>query len=52
MLRTARPVQSGHCKLCGRRLEKAEGKKYDVVASDYQMPGKNGLQFLETLRKG
>ena len=24
---------------------------YDVVVSDYEMPGKNGLQFLEELKK-
>ncbi|MFX0093695.1 MAG: response regulator [Candidatus Hodarchaeota archaeon] len=27
-----------------------ERHKYDVIISDYQMPGKNGLQLLENLR--
>jgi CheY-like chemotaxis protein len=31
-------------------LEKLEKGSYDAVASDYQMPGKNGLEFLEELR--
>lgn len=31
-------------------LEKLEKEKYDIVVSDYQMPEKNGLEFLKTLR--
>lgn len=31
-------------------LEKMRKKVYDVIVCDYQMPGKNGLQFLEELR--
>ncbi|MFW9991671.1 MAG: PAS domain S-box protein [Candidatus Odinarchaeota archaeon] len=32
-------------------LEKLEKKTYNVVVSDYQMPGTDGLGFLEALRK-
>ena len=32
-----------------RRLEKGQ---YDVIVSDYQIPGKDGLQFLRELREG
>jgi PAS domain S-box-containing protein len=31
-------------------LNKLKEKEYDAIVSDYQMPGKNGLQFLEELR--
>jgi PAS domain S-box-containing protein len=32
-------------------FENLEKSHYDVVVSDYEMPGKTGLQFLEELRK-
>ncbi|MHC1610533.1 MAG: HEAT repeat domain-containing protein [Candidatus Methanospirareceae archaeon] len=32
-------------------LEKLEEEDFDVVVSDYKMPGMNGLEFLEELRK-
>jgi len=32
-------------------LNKLKEKEYDAVVSDYQMPGKDGLEFLEELRK-
>ena len=33
-------------------IEKIDAKGFDVVISDYQMPGKNGLEFLKELREG
>ncbi|MEM2911415.1 MAG: PAS domain S-box protein [Candidatus Bathyarchaeia archaeon] len=32
-------------------VEKMKNKEYDVIVCDYQMPEKDGLQFLEELRK-
>src|SRR4030042_6461999 len=32
-------------------LNKLKEKEYDAIVSDYQMPGKDGLEFLEMLRK-
>ena len=32
-------------------FKKLEKGKFDIVVSDYQMPGKNGLEFLKELRE-
>lgn len=32
-------------------LEKLAESRYDCIISDYQMPGKNGIEFLKTVRK-
>ncbi|MGA2767807.1 MAG: PAS domain S-box protein [Candidatus Bathyarchaeia archaeon] len=32
-------------------MEKMKKQSFDVLVSDYQMPGKNGLQFLQELRQ-
>jgi CheY-like chemotaxis protein len=33
-------------------IEKMKEKYYDVIVSDHQMPGKDGIQFLKELRGG
>jgi len=33
-------------------LEKLETEDFDVVVSDYKMPGMDGIEFLEAVRKG
>ena len=32
-------------------LEKLESEHFDAVVADYQMPGMNGIEFLEVVRK-
>ena len=32
-------------------LEKLEREHFDVIISDYKMPGMNGIEFLEAVRK-
>lgn len=39
------------CHSAGEALEKMAGQKFDVVVSDAHMPGMQGLEFLEQLRK-
>jgi PAS domain S-box-containing protein len=34
-----------------RALDILQGRNYDAIVSDYQMPGMNGIEFLKILRK-
>jgi PAS domain S-box-containing protein len=45
------PFQVDTVRSVEEALNKLKEKKYDAVVSDYQMPGKDGLEFLEMLRK-
>jgi PAS domain S-box-containing protein len=45
------PFQVDTASSAGEALEKLKKKTYDAVVSDYKMPGEDGLQFLEMLRK-
>jgi PAS domain S-box-containing protein len=44
------PLQVDSALSVEEALMKLEKNKYDIVVSDYQMPGKNGLDFLKALR--
>jgi PAS domain S-box-containing protein len=46
------PFQVDQCLSVEEASEKLDEEKYDVIVSDYQMPGKDGLQFLRELREG
>jgi PAS domain S-box-containing protein len=45
------PFQVDQCLSVDEALAKLDEEKYDVIVSDYQMPGKDGLQFLRELRE-
>jgi PAS domain S-box-containing protein len=45
------PVQIDTAMSVDEASAKLEKEKYDVVVSDYQMPGKDGLEFLKELRE-
>lgn len=45
------PFQVDQCLSVDEALAKLDEEKYDVIVSDYQMPGKDGLQFLRELRQ-
>jgi PAS domain S-box-containing protein len=44
------PIQVDTALSVEEALMKLEKDKYDIVVSDYQMPGRDGLDFLKTLR--
>ena len=35
----------------GEALDRLEGERFDCVVSDYDMPGQNGIEFLESVRE-
>jgi len=39
------------CYSAEQALELPRGRVYDVIVSDYEMPGMNGISFLKTVRK-
>jgi PAS domain S-box-containing protein len=45
------PFQVDQCLSVDEALAKLDEEKYDVIVSDYQMPEKDGLQFLRELRE-
>ena len=49
-LETEAPVEVDAALSVEEALKKLEKEKFDVVVSDYQMPGKDGLDLLRTLR--
>ncbi len=49
-LETDAPVQVDTAVSVEEALKKLEKEKFDVIVCDYQMPGRNGLDLLRTLR--
>ena len=45
------PFQVDIASSAGDALKKLRSADYDVVVSDYQMPGKNGLELLKEMRQ-
>jgi PAS domain S-box-containing protein len=45
------PIQVDTASSAKEALQKLKHSKYDVIVSDYQMPGKNGLELLKELRQ-
>jgi PAS domain S-box-containing protein len=43
-------VEVDTCTSVNAALEKISGKRYDVIISDYAMPGTNGIKFFKSLR--
>jgi PAS domain S-box-containing protein len=44
-------LQIESCTSVDEALHKVSANRYDVIISDYEMPNKNGLDFLKTLRE-
>ena len=45
------PVKVDTAESAEEAMEKMKKESYDVIVSDYQMPGKDGLEFLKELRE-
>jgi two-component system sporulation sensor kinase A len=50
-LETERPFKVNTASSVNEALKKMKKEEYDAVVCDYQMPGKDGLEFLKQLRK-
>jgi PAS domain S-box-containing protein len=40
------------CSSVNDAIKQISGKRYDIILSDYAMPGTNGIKFLKSLRSG
>ena len=49
--RLAEEIEVSTASSAEKAIEMIDGEDFDVIVSDYQMPGKDGLEFLEEVRE-